>query len=386
VRWQIMARALLALGVLTGLATVPACSLISLKSPERPLTAQELNARILTRALTTQFIAAVGRCGDDIAGTESDPVILDNTLRWQVVAISESLGAATQMAPMMTLLDTWALAAQMKAFLSDGAPGGALFGTHQDAVRAVTDDYAAQAEALAHRLVAAKNIGEYQSFVADYVREYPLRDLRFVRPSVVELWSEQKGADIKLIDSLGTIPEAVGDVAQRMQMYGEAVPSQTMHRLQLAMRDSGYSQSDVQAELKRLDDRMARLSAVAESSPQLLRDSILEVRRSLRELLEHLDASSASATQALRTERTALFADIQTERAALVAAADVQRRALAQDAARIADQVVRTTGTEVRLLVGEALLLLIVLTALLLGLPFAAGYLVGRSRGAPRPP
>lgn len=356
------------------------CSLISLKSPERPLTAQELNARILTRALTTQFIAAVGRCGEDIAGTEADATILDNTLRWEIVAVSASRDAATQLLPMMTLLDSWTLGAQMKAFMASGAPGGALFGTHQEAVRNVTDEFADQVQALAQRLIAPHDFGDYQAFVAAYVRDYPLRDLKFVRPSVAELWSQHKGSDTKVIDSLGTIPEAVGDVAQRMQMFGETVPGQTMQRIQLAMRENGYSQGDVQAELRRLDDRMARLSAVAESTPQLVHESIAEVRRSLREVLEHLDASSALATQALRTERTALFAEIQSERAALVAAADVQRQALAQDAARLGDQLVRTAGAQVRWLAGEVLLLLIVLVAVLLGLPFAAGYLVGRAR------
>ena len=349
------------LAVMSALA---GCSLISLKSPERPLSAQELNARILTRALTMQYIAAVGRCAEDIAGTENDPAILDNTLRWELAAVSESRAAATQMAPMMT----------------DGAAGGSLFGTHQEAVRSVTDNFADEAEALAHRLIAPHEFGAYQSFVAGYVRDYPLRDLKFMRPSVVELWSHEKGADIKLIDSLGTIPEAVGDVAQRMQIYSDTVPTQAVHRLQLALRESGYSQGDVHSELRELDERMARLSAVAESTPQLMHESIAEFRRSLREVLDHLDASSSSATQALRTERVALFEEIQTERAALVAAADVQRKALAQDAGRIADQVVKSAGAQVRYLAGEVLLLLIVLAAVVIGLPFAAGYLVGRAR------
>jgi hypothetical protein len=361
-------------------ALLAGCSLISLKSPERPLTAQELNARLLTRALTVQFITAVGRTGDDIAGTENDPAILDNTLRWELAAVSESRSAATEMAPMMTLLDTWTLAAQMKAFMTDGAPGGMLFGTHQEAVRAVTGSFAQQAEDLARQLMAPKDFGDYQGFVAGYVRDYPLRDLKFERPSVVTLWSQQKGANVKLLDSLGTIPEAVGDVAQRMQIYGDTVPAQTLHRVQLAMRESGYSQGDVQAQLKRLDERMERLSAVAESTPQLVHESIGEVRRSLRELLQQLDTSTNTATQTLHTERAALFADIQTERSALIAAADVQRQALAQDAARIADQVVRSAGAQVRWLAGEVLVLLIILAAVLLGLPFAAGYLVGRAR------
>lgn len=362
------------------LLLVGGCSLLSIKSPEKPLTAQELNARLLTRALAVQFIEDVGRSGDEIVATDADPVVLDNTLRWQIAATSGSRSAATQMAPLMTLLDTWTFAAQMKAFLSAGAPGGALFGTHQEAVRAVTDNYSDQAQALAQRLLKPQEFSEYQSFVAGYVRDYPLQDLKFVRPSVIGLWSQQKGAEIKMIDSLGSIPEALGDVAQRMQIYGDTLPGQAVHRVQLSMRESGYSQGDVQAELRRLDERMARLSAVAESTPQLVHESIGEVRRSLREVLEHLDSTAASATQALRTERAALFTDLQGERATLVAAADVQRRALAEDASRLADQMIRAAGAQARWLAGEVMLLLIILTAVILGLPFAAGYLVGRAQ------
>ena len=59
--------ALLLLTALTG------CSLISIKSPERPLSARDMNARILTRELTTHFIAANGRNTDNILAIETDP-------------------------------------------------------------------------------------------------------------------------------------------------------------------------------------------------------------------------------------------------------------------------------------------------------------------------
>jgi hypothetical protein len=109
------------------------------------------------------------------------------------------------------------------------------------------------------------------------------------------------------------------------------------------------------------------------------------VRRSLREVLNRLDASASATASAFRTERAALFVDIQAEREALTAAVDVQRRALAADAARIGQQLVRTSADEVRHFTREAVLLLIALALVLLGLPFAAGYLVGRARSSPRP-
>jgi hypothetical protein len=363
------------------LGSLAACSLISLKSPERPLPARDLNARLLTRELSSQFVASVARCGQEIAANETDPAVLENALRWEIGAVEQSRRAATRMAPMLSLLDTWAFAGQLQAFVAEGAPGGALFGSHQQGVRQVSDSYAEDAEALARRLIPAREFADDQRFVAQYTHDHPLTDLSFVRASVVELWSREKGADTKLIDSLGTVPQAMADAEERMQIYGETVPEQTMRRTQLALRAAGYSQGDIQASLKQLDEKLARLSAVAESAPELVRGAEADVRQSVREVLQRLDASSREATAALHSERTQLFADLDSEREAVVAALDLQRKALAADAGRLADQAIRSSGEQLRSLAREVLALLIVLAVVVLALPFAAGYLVGRARG-----
>lgn len=356
------------------------CSLISLKSPERPLSPRDLNARILTRELSAQFVTSVNRCADDIAASEHDPRVLENTLRWEIGAVGESRRAATRLVPMMSLLDTWALAVQMQTFTAQGAPGGALFGSHQQAVRDVSDTYASDAQALARRLLAPHDFAAYQTFVEQYVREHPLADLTFARPSIVALWSREQGADTRLVDSLGTIPEAMADATDRMEIYGDTVPAQVMHETELALRESGYTRGDVQAEIRQLNERLARLSAVAESTPELVHGAEAQVRQSLREVLERLDASSRSAEQALHAERVALFTDLQSERAAVMAQLDVERKAVAEDAARISSRAMKDAGTQLRELAAEVLLLLIVLAVVVLGLPFAAGYLVGRAR------
>ena len=369
---------LLVCGALLG--ALAGCSLISLKTPERPLSARDLNARILTRELSTQFVSAVNRSADDIAATEHDPAVLERALRWEIAAVGESRRAATRMAPMMSLLDTWALAAQLQAFTADGAPGGALFGAHQQAIRDISSNYADDAHTLVRRLIAPHDLPAYQAFVDKYVREHPLGDLTLSRPSVVELWSRDQGADTKLVDSLGTIPEAMADTADRLEIYGDTLPTQVMRKTQLALRESGYGGGDVRAAIAKLDERLERLTAVAESTPELVRGAEAEVRQSLREVLDRLAASEREADQALHTERVALFADLQRERVAALAALDAERKAVAADAVRISSQVIKDTGTQVRELAAEVLLLLIVLAVLVLGLPFAAGYLVGRAR------
>ena len=371
--------ALLLLTALTG------CSLVSIKSPERPLSARDMNARILTRELTTHFIAANGRNTDTILATESDPAVINNALRWEVGVIVTTRNAETQLSPRMGLLDTWALALQLQGFVGAGGAGAKLFGTHQAAVRALTDSHADGAHNLARSLLTPSEFTDYQSFIDDYVRAHPLQDLRFARPSVVTEWGRAKGAESHLIDEVGTIPQALADTHQRLQIYADTMPVQTMRRTQLALRESGYTADDIRAALARLDERLDRLTTVAESAPELVRGAEEEVRESLREILNRLDASGAAAASAFRTERVQLFIDIQAEREALALAVDAQRKALTADADRIGQQLVRSAGDEVRHFTREAVLLVIALGLVLLGLPFAAGYLVGRARSAPRP-
>jgi len=354
------------LAALLLLSTLTGCSLISIKSPERPLSARDMNARILTRELTTHFIAANGRNTDNILATESDPAVINNALRWEVGVIVTTRNAETQLSPRMGLLDTWALALQLQGFVGAGGAGAKLFGTHQAAVRSLTDAYADDVHALARSLLTTHEFTDYQSFINEYVRAHPLQDLKFARASVIEEWGRAKGAESSLLDEVGTIPQALADTSQRLQIYADTVPVQTMRRTELALRETGYTPEDVRAAMARLDARLERLTAVAESAPELVRGAEQEVRQSLHEVLNRLDASVGQTAIAFHTEREALFADIQSEREALTTAVDAQRQALTADAARIGQQLVRTSGDEVRRLTRQAMLL-------------AAGYVVGRA-------
>jgi hypothetical protein len=359
---------------------ISGCSLVSLKSPEHPMSTRDLNARILTREYSTHFIATVAESADDIAAHEPDPNVMINALRWKIAVATQSERAATRMAPMMSLLDTWILSAQMKQFLSPGNPGQALFGSRQPDAAMVANGLDAEIETLAHRLIAPQDVARYQQFVDNFTREHPLTSLEFVRASVVELWSRQSGAEEKMVDSLGTIPEALADVSDRLQMYSQTLPSLNLWKTQLALQKSGISGLEVRLALKQLDERLARMSAAAESAPELVHGAVADVRRSLIDVLNRVDGSSAALIQSLGTERAALAADIRTEREALLVAADEQRQAIAQDLAKIADQVVVSSGQQARYLAREVLLLLVALAIVVLGLPFAAGYVVGKAR------
>ncbi len=366
-----------ALAALLGLA---GCSLLSIKSPERPLTPRELNTRIVTRQFVTEFNASIEQCADDIAGGTSELPVKMNALRWKIAATTQSERAALQLAPLMGLIDVWAFTEQMQAFLAPGSGGGTLFGPGQPQANALAQRYAGEARALAQRLLTPAQFTQASGFIAGYVREYPLVDVRFTRVSVVEAWAEHGGADTPLAASLGTIPEALADTSDRMQILGESLPAQGMWRTQLALEESGVSGEDVHSALRRLDERLERLTRTAENSPELMHDAVRDVRRSVFEIVNRLDGSTAETLRTLRAERLALSATLSSERTAVLAAADQERQAIAVDVGRIAQDVVAASAAQARKLAIEVTLLIIVLALAVLGLPFAAGFYVGKAR------
>jgi hypothetical protein len=368
-------RRLLAICLLTGVA---GCSLISVKSPEKPLSTRDLNTRVLTRQYSAYFIVTVERCADAISA--EDEGVASNALRWKIAAVSESERAATQLAPTMSLLDTWTFSLQMRDYLAEDAPGGKLFGIQQEKAQAVAVGLAEDADALARKLIPANEFPRYNDFAQQYAREHPLQSLTFVRPSVVALWSRDTGADVKLVDTIGTIPEAMANASDTMKIYGENIPPLTMWKTELALREAGYSKGDIHAALAQLDQRLDKLSAVAQDAPELVHGAVADVRHSIDEIVDRLDAASSALVKEIGVERAALAENVRIEREAAIVALSEQRQAIAADAGKLAQDIVRSSGQEVRQLARQVIFLSLLLFLVILGIPFAAGYYVGRAR------
>jgi hypothetical protein len=358
--------------VLAALATsLASCSLLSIKSPEKPLSPRDFNARILAHEFAARFDSGVERSADEVAAGTEDPAIRMNALRWKIGATGASTRAAGQVIPMVSFLDLWSLTEQMHDFLAAGR-GKSLFGAEQSRAVMLAADLAREAEDLARGLLEPSEYDADKRFVDGYARAYPIDNLNFARASILDLWAHDKGVKAKLIDSLGTLPEALGQTSDVLRMYGNTFTSQALWRAQLAAQESGISGQDVTAVIQRLDERLARLSAMADSTPDLVHGVV-------RDVSKRADAGWSEMMGTIRAERLALSSTVASERQAALEAVDKERAAAAADAARIANQIVRDAGEQASQLVREALLLIIVLAAVVLGLPFAAGYYVGRA-------
>jgi hypothetical protein len=357
------------------------CSLVSFKSPERPLSERDLNTRVLTYDFANRFAAAVTTTSDNIANTETEEEVRLQALRWKIGATAASQRAASQMAPQMALLDSWTLAVQMRNFLRDGA-GARLFGSQQAKALQTAEQLVSEAERIATQVTPPDELGTYRTFVTQYAAAHPLPDLGFLRPSIVNAWTASGGQEVKLVDSMGTIPEALADLESRMHMYGDNAPDLILWRSELALRSAGYGQESVQDALERLDGRLETLATQVSGAPGAFKDSLADVRATSVSLANRFDASISSAATDLRAEREALASDIAAERAAVVMAFDDQRAAVARDANVLLRTAVTTAGLELRRTLREVFLGFALLILITLGLPFAAGYWIGQARMA----
>lgn len=362
--------------VLAALAIcLASCSLLTIKVPEKPLPPRDFNARILTHDFATRFNTAVEQGADAIAAGSTDPEIRLNALRWKIGAEDASTRAASQIVPIVSFLDMWSLTVQMQEFLAEGE-GRSLFGSEQPQAVALAADLAREAEGLARGILQPAEFDSEKRFVDGYARAYPIENLNFARASIMDLWARDKGTKTKLIDSLGTLPEALGQTSDMLRLYGNNFTSQALWRAQLAAQESGISGQDVTAMIKHLDERLARLSAIAESTPQLINGVV-------RDVSKRADASWVEMLGTIRAERMALSSTVSAERQAAMEGVDKERAAVAADTTRLASQIISNAGEEARRLVREALLLIMGLAVVVLGLPFAAGYYVGRAQRRP---
>ena len=365
--------------VSVALMALPACSLLSIKSPEIPLTPREQEARVLTRDYAEHFNEVMIRVIDDSAARETDPAVRALALQLKLGVVLQSTRAATGLSPMGSLIDTWAFALQLRDYLDSGS-GAALLGGAQSDVRSQADGLADEADALAKK-VTANDYPRYQAFVKRYTFRYPLEGPDCQRTSVLSIWSAEE-EDKTPLRVAGTVAQALGDVSDRMRIYGQEIPAVSLWEAQRALDRSGIDAASYRATFRSIDTQLAKISTLAETSPALAHEAIAELRRSLGESSDRLDNAWTQMLQTLRIERAALAANIASERESLTAAADVERARITADAAQIAEHAVDKSWSEIRALLREALILLIVLAVLVLGLPFAAGYFLGRHRAA----
>ncbi len=373
-------RRLSSLMVLWLVTTLSGCSLLEVKidSQTVPLTKQELNMRILTREYALQFFAQVEQAADVLQEQydPNDKVNQSYVLLWKINAEEGLQAAAYQVSPMAALIDTWVFTHQMNQFYATGA-GRNIFAT--DEAKQVSAHLANEVDQLAQSLLKKEVYDKTKLFVADFVRQYPFADLSMIRTPAYRAWLEANQiSEEDAVTTLGTMPEALGDVSDRLSLVSEQTPKIMTWKAQLLALNSSASIEKVNAALNSLQVTADSMRDFIDNNPEYMRYLAEQMAVELQPLVDDIDQKTEARLSQLGEERQALEEMVARERQEIALIITHEREKFAQDMDRVSQEVVNLAMTKLIELVKSTIVYFILFIAAIFFAPLGLGYVLGK--------
>lgn len=373
-------RRISSLMVLWLVTTLSGCSLLEVKidSQTVPLTKQELNMRILTREYALQFFAQVEQAADVLQEqyNPNDKVNQSYVLLWKINAEEGLQAAAYQVSPMAALIDTWVFTHQMNQFYATGA-GRDIFAT--DEAKQVSAHLANEVDQLAQSLLKKEVYDKTKLFVADFVRQYPFADLSMIRTPAYRAWLEANQiSEEDAVTTLGTMPEALGDVSDRLSLVSEQTPKIMTWKAQLLALNSSASIEKVNAALNSLQVTADSMRDFIDNNPEYMRYLAEQMAVELQPLVDDIDQKTEARLSQLGEERQALEEMVARERQEIALIITHEREKFAQDMDRVSQEVVNLAMTKLIELVKSTIVYFILFIAAIFFAPLGLGYVLGK--------
>ncbi|AYF20429.1 TPA: chemotaxis protein [Vibrio parahaemolyticus] len=373
-------RRLSSLMVLWLVTTLSGCSLLEVKidSQTVPLTKQELNMRILTREYALQFFAQVEQAADVLQEQydPNDKVNQSYVLLWKINAEEGLQAAAYQVSPMAALIDTWVFTHQMNQFYATGA-GRDIFAT--DEAKQVSAHLANEIDQLAQSLLKKEVYDKTKLFVADFVRQYPFADLSMIRTPAYRAWLEANQiSEEDAVTTLGTMPEALGDVSDRLSLVSEQTPKIMTWKAQLLALNSSASIEKVNVALNSLQVTADSMRDFIDNNPEYMRYLAEQMAVELQPLVDDIDQKTEARLSQLGEERQALEEMVARERQEIALIITHEREKFAQDMDRVSQEVVNLAMTKLIELVKSTIVYFILFIAAIFFAPLGLGYVLGK--------
>lgn len=358
--------------VLCGAVLLASCSLLKVSvSTGDPLPHDDVRARVMTRGFYYDLTGDLARAADSIVAAAPDVPAKVRAIRWKIEATRAAVGAAMQSMPEVALADTWILCLRMDAAFA-AAPDSLLFGAQSEPARRTVRALALRADSLARDVLTRDRYRLMKEFVTGYVAANPLTGDGTEAPNTTLAWIEYLEAHgVEHAYATGSISEVIADLGDkvdgRTRQLADAVGwSKDILELQL-QQDSIRSQLGRQ--LDSLERNFTRIVVVMEHIPEISDFVASTLNSRVQELIDAMNASVDNAFGQLDRQRDELQHYVSRE-----------REALAQDVQQVAHDAIRTALDGLPSLVGRIVGWLILLVVVVLGLPFAAGFWLGRLR------
>lgn len=275
--------------------------------------------RIRVRDMARRFPAVLETASDDIAARSGDAEVRREMLEFKTNAVPAMQASLLQPDPVASLVDAWALLAQLEGVLAQRAahaPPELIARARQ-----TIEGLEAEVEALWKELSGNEDVSAAHQRVHAWAAEHPLTGPLITRDSTVPLLASV--TDISKMSALGaaaTLMQDTRDIAARVDLYAATLPRQARWQAELLMEQAATApplQSAV-GELNRTVDILDRMGGLAERMPAL-------VARERVAVLDGLDRSRLSLQDFASGERRALMVDVGHEREAVLAAIHSER-------------------------------------------------------------
>ncbi|MEZ9657324.1 chemotaxis protein [Vibrio splendidus] len=367
------------------------CSLLEVKldSQTTPLSQQELNARIMTREYAKMFFTRVEDSADLIAQSypADDTLHQSYVLLWKIHSEQGLQQAAYQTSPMSALIDSWVFTAQMNQFYRQG-DGADLFATDDAVETARFLDQ--EAEKLAKGVLSSSDFKNSKAFVAQFAASHPFKDLTFRSTPAYREWLTYLGKDeSQIVQSLGTMPEAMNDASDRLSLMADQTPKLMSWKAELVALNSSLTGEDLSMTLESLRQTSASMQDFIENNPEYMQTLASIISTEMQPLLNDLSDKTDQKLAMLTEERVALEKMVTREREALVdmiakerieiaGIVTSERELFTQDLDRVSQEVVVLAIDKLMDLIKGVIIYFILFILVVFFAPLGIGYWLGK--------
>ncbi|MBO0355802.1 hypothetical protein J0656_17420 [Muricauda ruestringensis] len=357
------------------------CSLVRIESEQEPLTVKALNTRLMTQDFVGEAMEVTQKTADTILKDKPSPETQKLLLLWKINTAKQLKVHGFQAAPEVALLDVWTYMIRTKYFFAAPKPDYMSDTTYQTLQNTTTAN-ANKISKIAQSVHSKKDFEKLALFVEEQARTNPITSYDFETISSVkeDYLKLTETPDSLSVRTVGTLSEVVSDLGSKLSYGSELTRKQLQWETLLYLKEKGLDTLDMQKKLQEFQDQTHRLITIAENSPQLLDSALINFRNQIDPIFIGLERGITSSMIALSNEFSEIDLLLERERLALDSILQRERKIITEEAHLLMDSGIKNTMEELRKTIRTLTVLAIFLIIVILGLPFYAGYLLGKKK------
>jgi hypothetical protein len=282
------------------------------------MTSTELRIRL--NEFGKYFAGTIEETADEIINRTDNVEVKRNALEWKINVIPQALGSLVIMDPVAAGTDFYALCLQMDHFFRLGN-GKDLFKEQQPLAIEASVNILQEIRKVANDFRDYEDRAEIERFLAVWVIQNPIKNLKFNRKSTLDLLAQALGSEeYGLGSTVGSMAEGIHDLRRQITIYTDFLPKHVKWQLEYElygiMGDSTFENTF--NNIDRVVYSTERITKVLEESPELLRElqksTMVEVNKQLLITLSTLANERAIVLEAITAERIAIMQEIYQQR------------------------------------------------------------------------